>query len=240
MTVTETDLVQRTTPDTIRNRRFATVRRGYDRDQVREYLERLAAHVATLEDELGRVRAESESIERSARSAREDAYRELSSRVADVIRTADMNAQETRKSAGEEAERMVLDARIEADRIRQDAEVHAAERRRESDDALERARAESERMLASLGARRDAILADLQGMKERLVGVVDRLETTVTLPEADDPLDQEPSPVLEEEDDDEDWNIMTTDTIDLVLPEMPSLEDEIFGDPDPDPPSRST
>lgn len=232
MTITETEFAQRTSADHIRHRRFASVKRGYDRDQVREYLQRVADHVEATEEELYRVRSDADAMSRGALSARDDAYAELASRVADVLRSADAHAEETRRTVNDDAERILIEARVEAERIRGDAEARATEARRESEETLDRAKEEAERMLSGLAARRDAILAELQTMRDRLVGVVRRLETTMA----------DPEPVEDEERDTSSgesllhtgvttgWEAPSAETIDLLLPEFPSLEEEDEGE----------
>ena len=45
----------------IRRREFATVRRGYDPDQVRDYLQHVSSQVQTLEQELRETRMQSDT-----------------------------------------------------------------------------------------------------------------------------------------------------------------------------------
>jgi DivIVA domain-containing protein len=179
VTITEADLTQRVDADHVRRRRFAYARRGFDVDQVQEYLGRVADRLERLEREAHNARAEAEGLARGTRSAREDAYTELAERIADVLRTADRHAETTKSQAEEQAERLLSEARAEAEGLRLEAEGRAAQARREAEEIIRQARAEAERLLAGLAARRDGILADLQRMRERLVGVVERIETTM-------------------------------------------------------------
>ena len=64
--------------DQIRQREFATVRRGYDPEQVRAYLTALAVHVESLERALADARARMARLESSPPAP--DAYEELSKR----------------------------------------------------------------------------------------------------------------------------------------------------------------
>ncbi|MBI4260778.1 MAG: DivIVA domain-containing protein [Actinobacteria bacterium] len=188
MSVTEadSDLIQRPTSDSVRRRRFAHAKRGYDPDQVRDYLARVADEMERLEHEAFRARSDADSLARGTRTAREDAYSELASRVAEVLRAADTHAEAARRAAAEESERIVREAEDRARRIVAEGETRAAAMRGESESLLRRAQAEAESMLAGLAARRDAILADLQAMRERLVGVVRGLESTVASGESGD------------------------------------------------------
>jgi DivIVA domain-containing protein len=228
MTLTEADLAQRIDAEHIRRRRFALAKRGFDPDQVREYLERVAQAMDRLEREAREARSEADSVVRGSRSARDEAYAELANRITDVLRTADVNAEETRRDATEQAERTIAEARREAERTRSEAEGRASAARKEAEEILHRAKEEAERMLAGLASRRDGILADLQTMRERLVGVVERLETTMT---AQDPLPEDVEAMLEAPPVGHAGITRSAteppvpDSIDLVLPEIPALDD---------------
>jgi DivIVA domain-containing protein len=238
MTMTESDvqLVQRLNGENIRRRRFAYAKRGYDPDQVREYLERVADEVERLERDASQAHAEADTVARGARTAREDAYGELAGRIADVLRTADHHAEEVKRLAAEEAERMLIDARSEAERVRLEADGRAAQSKREGEEVLRLAREEAERMLQGLATRRDAILSDLQTMRERLVGVVENLETTM---ETQEPL-VVPEPSAEPIGAVGAFHLAngedppSTDSIDLMLPNIPLIDledDEDEGEP---------
>jgi cell division initiation protein len=232
MSVIDVELAQRATPDNIRRRRFAFAKRGYDPDQVREYLDRVAAEMERFERMAHDARGEVDSLSRGNRSAREDAYAELANRVADVLRTADRHAEEVRRLAAEEAERAIEDARVHAERLRMEGEGRAAEARREAEEVLRRAREDAERMLQGLASRRDAILADLQQMRERLVGVVANLETTIEVdpeastPDASAPDDDLPAPTPIRPTTRSLLDVPTGDTADFVIPELPDMEIE--------------
>jgi DivIVA domain-containing protein len=240
-TDTGTEFAQKTTAHHIRNRRFANVRRGFDRDQVRDYLQRVADHVEALEEDLRRVQSDAGDLVRGARSAKEEAYAEFSTRIADVLRSADVYAEETRRTADEEAERALLEARVEAERIRTEAEAKAAQARREGEETVRRATEEAERMLVGLSARRDGILAELQTMRERLLGVVHRLETTMAEPESvstSSPKETIGSGAPADHPEPGDgistgWEAPGVDTIDLILPEIPFLDDDDLEEDEP-------
>jgi DivIVA domain-containing protein len=279
MIATEPEILDRVRPDGVRRRRFAKVRKGYDPDQVRDYLDRVASELQRLEEELHLARSEADSIARGVRAAREDAYSDLAIRMADLLRTADLHAQEIRREAADEAKAVVSEAQLEVDRIRREARVQADRMRAEAEEVLRRAREESEGMLASLASRRDAILADLQAMRGRLVGVVEHLEEAMAgeeemdegeekpapadalwAPEASaelaarppDPISMPAAPRPPDPPDDMPSEVTamvelgggmpSADTIDLFLPEMPLLEDDLEVDleepPPPPPPSQ--
>ena len=137
----------------IRQREFATVRRGYDPEQVRAYLTALAGHVESLERALADARARVSHLESAPPAP--DAYEELSKRFAGVLATADSQAS------------LVVDqARAEEVRIRSSRSLIAAQE-------------ESDRMLENLARRREAMLQQLHDMQSRLLSVADDLEVVI-------------------------------------------------------------
>src|SRR5262245_1643959 len=102
----ELDLPLMPSAEQIRRREFPTVRRGYDPDQVRDYLKGVAGQVETLERELrerrkappppspGEALAAKVTAEASAGSvaAPADAYQEVAKRFAGVLEVADKEA----------------------------------------------------------------------------------------------------------------------------------------------------
>lgn len=176
----------------IRQREFATVRRGYDPAQVRSYLALVSNHVDALErsliDARGRVvelEAELKAAEEAAEAARAvvapppstDPYEELSKRFASMLVTADS-----------EATHVVEQARTEAEHIKAEAKARAEEARMRSSQSLIAAQAESDRMLASLAERRADMLNQLHEMQSRLLSVAEDLEVAI------EPSGQSPRP----------------------------------------------
>ncbi len=185
----------------IRRYEFATVRRGYDPDQVRDYLHRVADQVGTLERDLGRSKAAEERQRKTtpgealAQLAAEqqeqdvlrvetppppfDEYEALGKRFASIIQVADKEASGVLDEAKAEAERMVEEARTEADRIRVDAQARAEEARHEASDALIAARREADRIIGGLSERRESLVTQMQEMQTRLLSVAKDLETSM-------------------------------------------------------------
>src|SRR5918996_1238191 len=141
MPTSDLDMPLLPSAEQIRRREFATVRRGYDPQQVRTYLTSIANQVQTLERELSQLRLEAGSAAASqgetpkglaapepAQPA-EDPYDALSKRFAALIEMADQEAEKTIKEARAEAARALEGARSEADRIRVDAQARAGEGR---------------------------------------------------------------------------------------------------------------
>jgi cell division initiation protein len=176
----------------IRRRQFATVRRGYDPDQVQEYLNQVATQVEALEAELREQRlqvgaradappAPAPPAEAAAPSA-DAAYEQLSARLATVLRAADEQAQQLVADARAEAKKVVDEAQAEADKVKVDAQASAEEARTKSAAELARAREEADRILGGLEQRRETMLQQMHEMQSRLLAVAQNLD----VPDVDD------------------------------------------------------
>ena len=182
----------------IRRREFATVRRGYDPEQVRAYLSSVADQIELLERELNQVRLELSSVASRGElmtdpatastpaPPAEDPYEALSKRFAGLIEAADQEAEKMLENAKAEAKRALDQARSEADRIRVDAQAHAEEGRQEVADLLERATTEADRVFAALGERRRSLATQLEGMRAKLIAMAEDLSMPIEEAEAAD------------------------------------------------------
>jgi cell division initiation protein len=176
----------------IRRREFASVRRGYDPDQVRDYLAQVAEQIETLEQELrdSKLRPQddraTEGQDRmSTPTPSEDPYERLCKRLTTLLETADKEAEGILAEARVDAARMINEARSEADRIRVDAQARAEEARQQGAELLERAKQEADRVLLGLSERRETLVQHLQDMQTRLVGVAKELEVAIEDPDVE-------------------------------------------------------
>lgn len=186
--MSDLDLPLLPSADQIRRRQFATVRRGYDPDQVTEYLNQIATQVEALESELReeRMQASGRTEAPPAPAAppvpvaqpvtAEDAYAQLSARFANVLRTADEQAQQLVADARAEAKKIMEEAQAEADAVRVDAQATAEDARAKSAAELERAREEADRVLGGLEQRREAMLIQMHDMQSKLFAVAQNLD----------------------------------------------------------------
>ena len=171
----------------IRRREFASVRRGYDPDQVRDYLAQVAEQVEGLESQLREARLHDGAVDGPSGSPpgpppSDDPYERLSKRLTTLLATADQEAEGILAEARADAVRMLNEARTEADRIRVDAQARAEEARQEGNELLEKAREEADRVLVGLSARREDLVQHLQDMQSRLLGVAKELEVAIDEP----------------------------------------------------------
>lgn len=186
----------------IRRREFATVRRGYDPDQVREYLQGVATQVETLERELRErkkapapapapspgetLAAKVSASQPEPAVAPSDAYDEIAKRFAGVLETADKEATAAVAAAKDEATKIVEDARAEADRIQVDAQARAEAAKQEGTDSLASAKREADRILGSLTDRRESLMTQMHDMQAKLLSVAKELETSIDDPPAEE------------------------------------------------------
>jgi DivIVA domain-containing protein len=181
MSATNLDLPVLISAEQIRRREFVTIRRGYDPDQVRAYLEQLADQTELMRVLLRDAQVEAETAIRTISQPRQDPYQQLGERVASVIREADHVADAIRGEARRDAEQVTREARADADRIRTDAQSKGEEARARADAAVRAAREEADRTIAGLATRRDALFDQLASMQERLIGVAHDLESAMDL-----------------------------------------------------------
>jgi DivIVA domain-containing protein len=170
----------------IRRREFASVRRGYDPDQVRDYLGAVATQVETLERDLREARLTAETAAPAPAAAaaapaapKADPYEELGKRIAGLVATADQEAIRLVDEAKTESSRILQEARTEADRIRTDAQSHAEEVRQQAADVLAEAQAKADAIVAGLAERREKLVTQLQTMQSRLLNVAKELDVTI-------------------------------------------------------------
>jgi DivIVA domain-containing protein len=183
MSSTELDLPVLVTPEQIRRREFVTTRRGYDVEQVRDYLDQLATQVDQMQSLLRSARLQAGAAERAQAGPRKDPYQQLSDRFAEVLRTTDREADRIRREAKDESDRILREARADADRIRLDAQSRAEQAREEAERALRDAQSRADRTISGLASRRDALVEQLAAMQERLLGVAHDLEAAIERPE---------------------------------------------------------
>ncbi len=173
---------------------FATVRRGYDPNQVLEYLSGVADHVEALESQVRKLDSDLQQARRHPPAARspasQDPYEAVSTRVADLVRTFDQDVERLRAEAEAEVQRLraetqaevqrlLAEARADADRMRVDAQANAEETRAEAERALREAKSHADQALSGLAARREALIENLRGMHERMVGTTGELAATI-------------------------------------------------------------
>jgi DivIVA domain-containing protein len=203
------DLPLQPSAEQIRRREFATIRRGYDTDQVRDFLLAVGDSVEALEGDLRKAKngagppaGQTPVVATELPPAKPgpDPYEALGKRFAGLLGTADKEAQRLVAEAKVESTRILSQARTEAERIRMNAQTRAEEARAESLQLLEKARTEAERALTGLSSRRETLLDQLQTMQSRLLSAAEDLAVVIEKPDEVAPLPPAaamPKPVAE-------------------------------------------
>ncbi|HSL67471.1 MAG TPA: DivIVA domain-containing protein [Actinomycetota bacterium] len=171
-------------PDSDGSPRFTQVLRGYDPEQVRGYFLQLSARIDTLERELDDAVSQRDAARRRYSMAKDDAYGQLASRMADLLRVADQQAEKIRRDAEEEARHRVDEARHLAAQIQRESEGEAERLRQQALDVLRKAETDRDRVLGGLTASRDAVVAELQATREHMVTVIQQLEVAMAVAQA--------------------------------------------------------
>ncbi len=145
---------------------FAIVRRGYDADEVRAYLQSVARSVGSLEEHEQELRtALADAEERAANPVVDEATltASLGQHSAQILRHAHEEAARIVAEAQQGAATMLRDAQKQVEELQTRTEASAAERVGEVEllvaNAETEARAERDRILAQASAEGDAIVA---------------------------------------------------------------------------------
>ena len=149
--------------DDISSREFITTSEGYDREEVRAFLEVVARDQEALRSELDALRAE-----------RADEG-EVGSEIASVLDSARRAAEETTAAAKAEAEALLARVEADADRLRQ-ATIEASDRVREEADlyALQtRADADehARRAIIETNEKMEKLVSGAEKIRDRLYGI---------------------------------------------------------------------
>jgi DivIVA domain-containing protein len=179
VSTTDVDLIGSPVADDLYNPEFAVVLRGYDPEEVRAYVQNVATHIDGLQRQLQDANEQVEAGRRQYMAAKEAAYKQLATHMADLLHAADMEAERLKREGQEEASHATSEAeRVSLD-MRREAESHAETLRREGEEMLWRAKSETERTLGGLTAKREEMLKELEATRGRLRSVMASLESTI-------------------------------------------------------------
>jgi cell division initiation protein len=166
------------TPIDVQQKTFGTALRGYDLDEVDDFLDEVVTSLRDYEQQLETARERIASLERQAAEGGGDA-----SSISRALLTAQKAADGMLEEARSEADRILLDARIEAERIVDDRDE---ERRRLGSQVLTMRQAVEE-LRGKLQGLAAAVGADLVAMEEAVESAGARLETIGSDAETDEP-----------------------------------------------------
>jgi DivIVA domain-containing protein len=166
---------------------FSSSRRGYDRAQVDQYVERVSTIIveleamrspdAVIERALADVGEETSAILRRARPAAEEIVAEAETRARESAEAAEAQAGQIREQADRysaqiraEAETVLAQARTQAEQISDEAAADARRKREEADGYHERVNAHIEQ----LAQERQQLIEDLRKLADNFHRTADR------------------------------------------------------------------
>jgi cell division septum initiation protein DivIVA len=193
-------------PDAVPPPSFKTVKRGFDQNQVVDYISRLNERVRSHERQVRQLRQESEQIKRERDAAlRERAellqrssattegeaadgakYEQLSDRVTKVLSGLDREVERIRAEAEAEAKQILEHARSEAYRVSREAE----DARVAATMAAQRATKRAERSVSEMEARRAEVLRQLRTTCSGFLEVVQNLTASIDGKGSVEPVEQ--------------------------------------------------
>lgn len=143
-------------PMDVQRQTFATRMRGFDRDEVRSYLN-------LLSEELADFQREHAALEREVQSLREllDEHRQREQMLKNTLLTAQRLSEEIRETSRKQAESTVKEAELQADKL---VELAQSRARAVEKDTLD------------LRAMRQGLREDIRSLMTRLVHVLDLQE----------------------------------------------------------------
>ncbi|HEV8255077.1 MAG TPA: DivIVA domain-containing protein [Vicinamibacteria bacterium] len=143
-------------PMDIQRQAFAARMRGYDREEVRTYLNLVAEEVAELQRERDRLDQEAQSLKSLL-----DEHRQREAILKNTLLTAQRVSEEIRDNARKQAEGVVKEAETQADRLLELAQARAHE---------------VERAILDLRAHRTTLRTDVRSLITRLTTILDLQE----------------------------------------------------------------
>ncbi|KGA15540.1 hypothetical protein GM51_14645 [freshwater metagenome] len=204
-------------PTAVAGATFPSSRRGFDQNEVRDFLRMVSAEISRQQERITFLERELLNSQQAAPAPQIELNEEtitelLGEETARIVQAAREAAGKIKVRSEETATRLVREATDEAARIREDAELEAARVRQDASsdaeaeilmakqqgrDMVNEARAYRERVLADVARRRELAreqIEDLMHGRDRIVQVFDRarIATEDVLRELDD-VAEEPS-----------------------------------------------
>ncbi len=187
-------------PTAVAGATFSPSRRGYDQDEVRDFLRVVSAELSRLHERVVFLEREVAEKSRGSHSApleiNEDTVAELlGEETARIVQAAREAAHKIKARSEETASKLIREATEEAARVREESEMECARRRQDATadaeaeilmakqqgrDMVNEARAYRERVLADVARRREMAreqLEDLFHGRDRLVQAFERART---------------------------------------------------------------
>jgi len=143
-------------PMDIQKQSFGQTLRGYDKDEVKSYLNIVAEEVAAIQRERDNLEQEAQTLR-----ALIDEHRQRETMLKNTLLTAQRMSDELKEAARKQAESVVKEAEIQSDRLLELAQARAHE---------------VERGILDLRAHRTTIRTDIRALVTRLTTILDLQE----------------------------------------------------------------
>ena len=154
---------------------FSVGRRGFEQEEVRDFLRMVSAELARLQERERFLESEMRALQTQGISSpgvldEETVMRVLGEETARVLTAAREAAHQMRARAAESADRIIREASADAARIRHDAEVEVARQRADAiadaEAEIELAKQQGREMVAEARAYREKVLSELSRRRE--------------------------------------------------------------------------
>ncbi|MEL6890403.1 MAG: DivIVA domain-containing protein [Actinomycetota bacterium] len=153
---------------------FSTARRGFDQNEVRDFLQMVAAEMSRLTERVRFLEREVEAAQTSpdvsARLDEDTLTRLLGEETARVLSAARASSAEIREKAEQAAAQLVSEASDEAARLREEADAEASRRRTDAaadaESEVEMAKQQGREMVNEARAYRERVLSELSRRRE--------------------------------------------------------------------------
>jgi cell division septum initiation protein DivIVA len=167
--------------DDLMDPEFAKVLKGYDPMEVDAFVFEAKARIEELERDIRTMRDERDVARRQFTDVADDVYRDIAERMADVIAAADKQAHKMLDEAEREATALMATTERQAEDVVRKAETEVERLRRQGEERVRQANAEVDRLLGGLMLRRDDIVAELGLVRQRTLGVVEKIDAAISV-----------------------------------------------------------
>lgn len=163
---------------------FSVARRGYDQEEVRDFLRMVSAELARLQERERFLESEMRAMQTRGMSEpgvldEATVTQVLGAEAARVLAAAREASESMRQRAAESAEQLIREASHEASRLIDEAQLEAARRRAdlagEVEAEIELAKQQGREMVAEVRAYREKVLADIARRNEEARRELERL-----------------------------------------------------------------
>ena len=185
---------------------FSKALKGFNVDEVDDYVSQAGRRIEVLESNLDRTLEERDHLRHELASVRSDVYRSAGERLAGILKSIDEHVDGIRRQAEDEAKRRITEAEHHADMLVHKADEDGARTRAEAARVLQEAQEESARVLGALTGRRDELKVEIESLRVVLNSALERLVVP-----SDEPAEQAEPPQASDEDPERGHEVVKTD-----------------------------